>query len=386
MILQRYLFRELTVNLVMAATIITGIFTLAMAMQLLHQKPELDLQLLFSSVPYLLPGSLSYTLPLSGLISAVLTYGRAAADREIVAIKGSGVHVFRILVPALLVGTVLSLVTLELNGNVAPQFRGRLVQLVRDQLPRVIERLASMGHEITFRKLRMRWEGIEDGAFKDVIIALTEKRGELKARIFARRAHVTLDEEKNLLLFTLEDAQIPLEVTDGRFGMFRQEKKGPAKKRPPRPPSDPPINVNEAEARVAEATISFDLDDIAGGPGGPRKLLDHRLGDLFLMARRGDPVFSREALLTEANRRMALGLACLVFMLIGAPLGMLFSGGSRLLGFLIGFLTVLLVYYPLIAVGEALSESGVPRPGVAIWLANATLVILSLPLLRRAFR
>jgi lipopolysaccharide export system permease protein len=322
------------------------------------------------------------------LISAVLTYGRAAADREIVAIKGSGVHVFRILVPALLVGAVLSLVTLELNGNVAPSVRGQMVRLVQDQLPRVIERLASMGHEITFKKLRMRWEGIEDGAFRDVIIALTEKRGELKARIFARRAHVTLDQTKNLLLFTLEDAQIPLEVIDGKFGVFRQVKKGKEKekKAPPRASADPPIRVNEAEARVAEATISFDLDDIAGGAGGPRKLLDHRLDDLFLLAKRGDPVFSREALLTEAHRRMALGLACLVFMLIGAPLGMLFSGGSRLLGFLIGFLTVLLVYYPLIAVGEALSESGVPRPGIAMWLGNATLALLALPLLRRVFR
>jgi lipopolysaccharide export LptBFGC system permease protein LptF len=72
----------------------------------------------------------------------------------------------------------------------------------------------------------------------------------------------------------------------------------------------------------------------------------------------------------EFHFRSAGALTTLVFMLIGIPLGIYSRHGNLLMAFVISFGLVLIVYYPLIMIGEMLATDGYLIPWVAQWSPN----------------
>ena len=72
---------------------------------------------------------------------------------------------------------------------------------------------------------------------------------------------------------------------------------------------------------------------------------------------------------SELHKRLSLPFACLLFGLIGAPLGMRRTRSGKSAGIAIALL-VFLVYYILLASGTNLSNTGKLPPAVAYWLPN----------------
>jgi len=71
----------------------------------------------------------------------------------------------------------------------------------------------------------------------------------------------------------------------------------------------------------------------------------------------------------ELNKKMAVPVSCLVFALIGIPLGIRAHRSVRSRGFTIGLFLVL-VYYLLRIGGEALVETGRFSPFIGTWMPN----------------
>lgn len=108
-ILDRYVFREITVSFLFcfAVFLVTGL--IAGFLPLLQKGMEHGLALtliLFQVLISALPGTLVTVLPLSIMIGVLLGLGRMAADKEIAAIKASGIPVLRLLPPVLVLGLV----------------------------------------------------------------------------------------------------------------------------------------------------------------------------------------------------------------------------------------------------------------------------------------
>jgi len=86
---------------------------------------------------------------------------------------------------------------------------------------------------------------------------------------------------------------------------------------------------------------------------------------------------------TEAHGRIALAFSCIIFALIGIPLGILAKKGNTSVGLGIAALVVTPVYYPLVLLGEGVAKAGALEPIVAVWLANIVVGITGLVLLRK---
>ena len=73
----------------------------------------------------------------------------------------------------------------------------------------------------------------------------------------------------------------------------------------------------------------------------------------------------------EIHKKYAIPVACIVFVLIGAPIGIRARRG----GFSIGFLSVafFLFYYVCLIGGEQLADRAILPPAVAMWMANVVL-------------
>ena len=76
----------------------------------------------------------------------------------------------------------------------------------------------------------------------------------------------------------------------------------------------------------------------------------------------------------ELNKKLTIPLSCLVFALIGVPVGIRAHRSVRSRGFAIG-LALVLAYYLLRLGGEALVETGRLSPVIGTWTPNAVFAV-----------
>jgi lipopolysaccharide export system permease protein len=88
---------------------------------------------------------------------------------------------------------------------------------------------------------------------------------------------------------------------------------------------------------------------------------------------------------TEPWRRWANGFSCFVFVLVGAPLAVRFRNADVWTSFLLCFLPILVLYYPLLAYGVGLAKSG-DLPPYCVWMGNFVLFAIGCWMLHRVRR
>ena len=87
----------------------------------------------------------------------------------------------------------------------------------------------------------------------------------------------------------------------------------------------------------------------------------------------------------EIQKKFALSAACVVFVLIGAPIALRFPRGG--VGLVIGVsLSVFAIYYVGLIAGESLADRSFLTPFWAMWGANVILTAVGLVLLARMGR
>jgi lipopolysaccharide export system permease protein len=87
-------------------------------------------------------------------------------------------------------------------------------------------------------------------------------------------------------------------------------------------------------------------------------------------------------LFTEIQRKIAISFSCLVFALIGIPLGIRAHRSEKTVGVGLGLLLFFL-YYLFIILGKGLDEKPQFHPELLMWLPNVLLVAIGIYLLRR---
>jgi len=87
----------------------------------------------------------------------------------------------------------------------------------------------------------------------------------------------------------------------------------------------------------------------------------------------------------EIHKKFSLAVACIVFVLLGAPIALRFPRGG--VGLVIGAsLGVFALYYVCLIAGESMADDGVLPPWVAMWAANMVFTIVGLFLFARMGR
>src|SRR3989338_6131284 len=72
---------------------------------------------------YMLPWLFTFTVPMAVLSATLLTFGRLSADNEITAMRASGISLYRLVFPLVIVGLIISLISYELNDWILPRLR-----------------------------------------------------------------------------------------------------------------------------------------------------------------------------------------------------------------------------------------------------------------------
>ena len=134
-LIDRYITRELLVNLMFAIVVLSlvlvvgNIFRKLLPLLVNHDVP---LEYLLSFIAYVLPFSLIFTIPWGLLTAVLLVFGRLSADNELTALRSNGVSITRICIPLAVLAAVCTAISVWLNVDVAPAAQEKLRSTIFD--------------------------------------------------------------------------------------------------------------------------------------------------------------------------------------------------------------------------------------------------------------
>lgn len=372
--IQKYIIIEILSNFILIFLIISFVFFVSLALQCLYKNPDISFFFMVKGFPFLIPYSFPYTIPMSFLVAVVLTYGRISADNEILAMQTTGVHVYWAVSPALLLGILLSLSAFLINDHIVPYSYFRKKTLVADAAEIILSYFRSGKRSFSIPKLKMHWDGYEGEDFTNCFIVSKGLEEKKEQRIFAKRCRISMDRNQGKIFFYLSDVTF----------LFRESKE--EEKNGENLPADQLNEEKIITPYFGKFQISFNLEEILGLSRRNPCLEELKTAELLKLYRK--KILSPEGseIGTAIHKRLALSLAPLSFVLMGAPLGILFRRRNRLVSFLISFLLVILLYYPFVTFGEAMGCEGTLPPVLAMWSGNGFLAILGIVLLFKVFR
>ena len=211
-ILPRYITIEIVKTFLFTFTILSLIFFLILSMQILHKYSQyISLIEVIAMAPFILGRCITFTIPLSMLAATTLFYGRMAHDKEILILRSSGIHLHRMFQPAIIIGTILSLLCLYINGEFVP-YTLRKQKEIRYRALEAIVRAKFSEEETTvdyIPRWRIYYRKLKDGKFHDLVIQHTTK-DHLKVveEILASEGNLEYDKEEKVLTFHLYNGSI----------------------------------------------------------------------------------------------------------------------------------------------------------------------------------
>ena len=354
-ILDRYIFREMLT----AFSIGVVTFTFVLLMNKILRLVELIVN---KGVPttvvlrlflYILPYSLVVTIPMATLLGCLAAYGRLAADNEITALKVTGLSLYRLIVPALAFGVAAYLLTTYITISLLPYsnraFKGLVYQLTRLRATLGIQE-GIFNTDFEGLTLYVHKLDPETGTLQGVFIVDSRDPKEQRV-VIAREGRLYSDPEQFRILLKLQDGSTHMAPADspGRYRMlsFTAYDLGLEMGRALSDPSNRPLG--EQELTIAELRAR-----------AARQLAE---GKNFRPA------------LVELHKKIAIPVACLLFGLVGPPLGVRIRRGGRAASLVIS-IAFALGYYVLLVAGEALATRGLLPPAWAMWLPNAILGVV----------
>ncbi len=133
-IISRYIIRQHIGPFFFGFSVITLIFILNLLFRELNRilSKGLPLNVVVEFFILNMGWIVALAAPMATLTASLMAFGRMSADNEIVALKASGISLYRLIAPALTAAALLAGFLIWFNNAVLPESNHRLAQLIRD--------------------------------------------------------------------------------------------------------------------------------------------------------------------------------------------------------------------------------------------------------------
>lgn len=438
-ILSRYILRAHAGPFVFALSVLTGLLFVNTVARRLPELAGKGLPLsVFGKVMLLsLPHIVALTLPMAVLVAVLYAYSQLAADNEVTALKASGVNMLRLLVPVLFVATALAGFMIWFNDRVLPETNHELKTLMANigaKAPtlQMREQVVNPIRGLDYRsRLYLKPGQIDHGTgnMKNVII-YDMSDAQYRRTIYADSGRLVFNQDTTDLFLTLYDGHVfevgasqPSGLQRVNFAKqvsiirgvgnaldlsakdeYRSDRElslAMLQERIDSTKQDLAATLKEL-ARQGDTLVLRSLRgnryavalDANGNPlpasaPGPvpityyngratgDELLDVASGEIRALANRAEDLHNRiNQYRYEYHKKYAIPFACIIFVLIGAPLAVRFPRGG--VGMVIAIsLTIFGVYYMSLIGGETLADKDRIPPTIGTWGPNIIFGILA---------
>jgi len=366
-------------------------------------------------------------VPMAVLMSCLMAFGQLSADHEITAIKASGISLYRILLPVFLVAIGLTVFLIWFNNDILPDSNHRLRLLARDitiKKPTVTLEAGYLNQDIPNISIRVNdlTEKENLSMIRDVII-YDNSDPNVNKTVIAERGQIYVNKNNGILQITLYNGEIH-EIRIDKLDNYTRIDFPEHVMRIPIPNmvlqrsdseyrGDREQSTRMMKARIAENTDTIEkryknlltfieaqiyryfpknTDPSLQQFEDPRPVLAplslqqspryrlnlqkqiracnnvvQRINGEIDVARGHE--LSNNRLRVEIYKKVSIPFACIVFVLIGAPLGILAKRGNMAIGGGIS-LIFFIIYWIFLIGGEELADRDMLSPFLSMWLAN----------------
>ena len=310
----------------------------------------------------LLPSFMVLTIPMATLLSVLLAFNRLSSDNEITALKASGVSLYQMIPPVLVfaVATYVATTFLSLYS-----------------VPRANEGSRALIYEVASSKANA---GIREKMFNDDFEGLVLYVEEIKPRTLAWEKVFISDSRNPGEVLTIIAREGEVLSDPGTLAITLRLKRGAIHKLGKEPDAYQKIDFSTYDLRLHLKTGLKEKGTEEKHPA------DMTLAELSRAIQALQAKGSATKIQwVKVHEKFSIPFACLVFGLIGIPLGLQsrVARGGKFQGFAWA-IGVLLVYYLLTNAGTSLAERGVVLLEVGMWSANAIFLTLGVYLLVKA--
>lgn len=340
-LLDRHIFRELVGPFLFGVAAFTSImfagkelFNITELMAEYH-APVLTA---FRLIGLFLPSLVVVTLPMAMLLSALLGFGRLSGDSEVIALFASGVSLFRIAIPVVLMGILVTGMSFVLSEVVAPNANAQHERLIRE-----------LTKDVTSSTKPILGQDVVDGVTKSVFYV----RGGFDVAKGVARDIVVIEYIKNK----------PAHFIYGKEAIWKGDehpdewsfKDGYWKN------LDPDQSVT-APFEKFQVVINKTPEQLELAQRKPAEMSFSQLRDhIHMLQQQGSD--TRE-LRVKLYQKISLPLASLVFALIGTPLGLRPQRSSSAMGLGLS-IVIIFGYWVLTHYMSILGENGTMSPAAA---------------------
>ncbi|MFH0781034.1 MAG: LPS export ABC transporter permease LptF [Pseudomonadota bacterium] len=313
----------------------------------------LDLNIGFSDFirlfSYLFPNIFLYSLPMAAMMGVTIGFARLSSDSEILALKASGISIYKILPPVFIVASLIALLTSYFSIKLIPlsevSMKQLTYQLLKEKINEEVKEhvfTEALGDVVVYidkiEKTTGEWKNVwvsdSRGVSNPVITmastgSMTSNISNMMVSIVLRNGSLHRPGNESAQVVEFEQYQINI---------------------PLHPPSNSSTTVKKSALSMKELRAEANLVE--------------------------NNVDKRKFLI-EAHKRLVLPVGCLIISLIGLPLGLQARPGKKAIGIQAG-LAIFVLYYIFFTIGKTLAEGGTLPVTLAMWAPNALFFVLAI--------
>ncbi|HVS14467.1 MAG TPA: LPS export ABC transporter permease LptG [Thermoanaerobaculia bacterium] len=365
-ILDRYIFREILGPLTLGLMVFTFLLLIDVLFDLAEVIIRRDVPALVVGKLLLLnlPHIVVLTIPMSLLFGILIAVGRLSADSELIAMRASGMSLFQLYRPVLVLSALLATANCLLMVYLLPWGNRAEQELEMAIFTQSVSKEVKPGvfyEELENRVLYVFAQPANDERWNGVFLAEAIPGREHEVTV-AKYGSIQVDPGTDRALLRLEDSthlQIDLDHPD-RGTTRRHQTLALALK--------DQLLANRQARQLSKTERILSLPELFEWASDPDR----------------SPETRRRARV-EIHKKLAIPAACLVFGLFAVPLGFNNRRGGRSSGFAVSIL-VILVYYVIQTNGENAAAQGRLAPWASMWLPNILFTVVGLFLLARRNR
>ncbi len=405
-ILYRYIFRQMLAPYFFAVFVITGIMLaneVIVLTDLILKRgvpSAMILQLAILSLSHII----ALSVPMAVLLSTIMTYGRLTDDNELMAMKAGGISLYVLLIPALVFGLFNVALMFWFHNSVLPNSNYKLKNMmysVRNTRPTLVLEdgmFNKLGDELS---IYIRELDHENNLMYDLMIY--DYHGvKIPTLIKAEKGHLLYLKQTNQLMIELEDGEIH-QVDEKKNNQYSKVQFKEYTYRLSLPTNDldsidlgrgqREMNIvmmqdqiikleerrEQSRQRIRDQLL-LDCQNLVNGKGSnPRRTFQYMKNEINVIQSLLLEIHQYEV---EVHKKLAIPFACLVFILIGVPLGVRAKRGG--VGPAITISVIFFIfYYGCLMIGEELGDNGTVPAWVTMWFANVIITVYSIFLLYR---
>jgi len=153
--LHLYFARELLKTFLMTSVALTLLIVMGGGVANIFRGEGIGAEEMARVFMFLTPVAVTLILPVAALFSAAITYGRSAADNEVLACRAAGINIHKILLSALVLGALVTAFTYWSWNYLIPQLSRQIEELSRRDLPSIVMNQFKKAKPLAFSRFRI---------------------------------------------------------------------------------------------------------------------------------------------------------------------------------------------------------------------------------------